>query len=262
MSARKQTNTPAAAKDIAKGAAKSGTLDLRNFTHYTHTSLVQAIYLQADTIKNQRRNNLILLGVTALLTVMLGIAVSQPSPKPEYFGWDGSKFVRIEPLSEPPVNINAARNWVEACIINALDISFINPIKRINTIINDCFNDNGKLAYQQWLTKGASSELVTIGKAGSVPVDSELGQIISKRIALDASVKAPSRIIPIDPIKDAETDETILRWEVSFPVIIRKEVADVGSGTATIVVKTIIVRNNSEQYPHGVAIDSFNLTRG
>lgn len=250
---------PVAAKQISKQAGKGS---LAGFTHYTHTALVQTIYFQANVINHQRRNNLILMVITAVLVITLAFVSTRPDAEPVYFGWDGSKFTSIKPLSHPPANLNAARTWTEGCIIDALDLSFINPIKRINSIINECFNENGKLAYQRWLTHGVSSELVSLGKAGSVPIDSELGEIISKRIAIDASIKAPSRILPIESVIDPKTNEEILRWQVSFPLIIRKEISDVKSGTATIIAKIVLIRNNSKQFPYGVAIDSFALERG
>lgn len=249
------------AKSIEKQARKKPK-NMQVFMHYTYTALVNTIELQADMIKRQRKNNIGLFVVVFMLVIALAVVVSRPLPEPKYFGWDGEKFTQLTPLTQPPANLNAVRTWVEKCMIDALDLSFINPVKKINSILNDCFNDNGKNYYQSWLTKGYSKEMVSLGKAGSIPIDSELGRIMSQEIALDASPKHPSRIYPIDPISDPDTQAKILRWEISFPILLRREASTTGSTTSSILATIIVVRDNNPQFKQGVSIDSFRLTRG
>ncbi|MBF4250633.1 hypothetical protein EA007_06445 [Vibrio anguillarum] len=251
------------AKAIAKSAsAKTKSTDLTKFIQYTQSALIQTIFLQADTINTQKRWIVIQFSLLALSVIAIVILATREMPKPEYFGQTQSgHFTKLSPLSITEVNINQIRIWTEGCVVDALDLNFQNPLPRINKILNTCFSSKGKQSYQDWLLTGSSKEKVSMGKAGSLYADSELGQIVAKKITLSSSLRAPGRIRSINPIVIEDTGEEIARWEVTFPLLLRKQVGIEGEGTSNLVGQIVVTRTNSDQFPYGVAIDSFVLAK-
>ncbi|BCL74010.1 hypothetical protein TUMSATVNIG1_59960 (plasmid) [Vibrio nigripulchritudo] len=193
-----------------------------------------------------------------LLIIISSVMGMKPDPKPETYGiTESGEFREIKPLSSIEINLTSARSWAEDCIIESVELSFIKPIRRVNKILNKCFTPKGKLSYQEWLTKGESDTYLELGRTGKLPVDSELAQIISDRITYSASKRAPGRIREIKPVIDEETGESIARWKLTLPLILKKEESKEGSGTGSAYAEVTLIRTNATDFPYGVGIGSF-----
>lgn len=259
-----KNKNPEVKKDANRIAKKAldGPKELTSFIQYTQSALTTTIFLQADTIRWQRRFNLGLILVLVSSFVVIAILATNPDPIPQSFAKDTKgRTIEIVATNELAISTTDLRLWTESCITNGLELSFVNPIKRINTILNTCFSQKGKNSYQDWLLKGTSNQKIHLGKAGSVYADSELGLIISKKITLSASPKAPGRIIEMKPIIDPNTNEMIERWQVSLPLLLRKEEGIKGAGTGSVVAVVTLTKNNSDDFPYGAAIDSFVISK-
>jgi hypothetical protein len=233
------------------------------FVQQTQAALINTINIQADIIRDLKKNRTIQFSINGLLIFLLAIFVLKPDPIPTYFGQDTQgRFTKLTPLASAEIHEVNVRIWTEGCITDALELSFQNPVKRLSKILGSCFNENGKRAYQKWLTYGQSKEMIELGRAGKVPADSELGAIIIGRTSMSASPKSPSRIQQIDNIIDPATNEQIARWEVTLPAIVRKESGVDNDGTGTVVVKVILARTNEPTFPYGVAVDSWQIVVG
>ncbi len=249
------------AKKISKNAQKEvKSTNVLKFIQYTQAALLQTILHQADVINNQRRMILGSFAVSITLAIAVVFMATRPLPEPEYFGRDkDGHYFNLIPLDKNEIHETKIRLWAEACVINSLDLSFVNTLRRINNILNECFSEQGKASYQKWLLAGTSNQTIKY-ENNTVYLDSEFGQIIDKEITLSASPKSPSRIRQIDPITHPDTGEKILRWEVTFPILLRKDEGG-EAGTGNVVSRTILSRTNNTKFEYGVAIDSYSLTK-
>ena len=229
----------------------------------SRVGMLTHVYAQDETIADLRQTIKKQRYFIAALSTVLAVFLLKPAPLPKYFGQDTATgtFKELTPLSEPIKKEIEMRMWAEACIIDSLEINFLNPVKRLNQILSKCFDDNGKRAYQIWLSSGDSKEKVEVGRAGSIPADSELGVIIRKRQSVTASAKAPGRIIQGEKIKNDKGEE-VARWSLTMPVLVRKEAGDGQVGTGNIVVKVELVRNTDPTFEKGVSISSWNMAVG
>ncbi|MFM2668689.1 DotI/IcmL/TraM family protein [Vibrio mediterranei] len=248
------------AKKIQKNVSKQNPSMLSLF-QYTQLSLLQVVYMQADSIRWLRK--IIAAAFIAIVILAIGMTISSQKQAPieRYFVVEQDGTIReIKPLSESPVNMTELRVWAEACLVEATELSFINPVRKINTVLNRCFTQNGKLAYQDWLIAGNSTEVVMISKGNQVRADSEIGEVVSKKISISTSPKAPGRILPMDPIVNDE-GEAVMRWQLSVPLLLRKQEGGVNAGTGSATAVVVLVRTNNTAFPKGAAIDSFVLRK-
>lgn len=247
-------------KQINKVASKATSNDLMPMVQYTQAALIQTIYFQADAIRFYRRMLMVLAPVFIALIIGLVFASQTPPPEVKYFSRDeNGNFVELTPLSEMDVNLNELRIWAEGCIVESLELSFVNPLRRINKVLNRCFSSEGKNAYQVWLQKGVKTQMVRIGKAGAIRIDSELGRVISNKITLSVSPVAPGRLTDIQPIIN-EHGQQVKRWQLSIPLLVRKEEGTDGAGTTSVHARVILSRTNNDQFPKGAGIDTFIIT--
>jgi len=260
-----KTNTKQVESDVVQAVsqAKSST-PAEAFAFYTKVSYMQTIAMQKDIINGLQKDKRRSFILNVVLVVICSVLALWPAADPKYFSIDTEgNFVEITPLDKEIINELGMRLWTEECITDSLELSFLNPVKRLTKILGKCFDAKGRTAYQVWLFTGDNNApKIQVGRAGEIPSDSEMGIIMRKRQSMSASPKAPSRIRELPPLMDPDTGKAILQWEVTMPVIIRKESGTQGSGTGDIVVKVNLVRTNDKSFPKGVSIASWSVTAG
>ena len=250
-------------KEIAKNAGKAAkSTDLTLFIQYTQSALTQALLIQGNIINFQRKVIIGCLVVFCFMSLAIVGLAQRDMPEPEYFGRDKEgHYFNLVPLDKNEVHLTEMRLWAEGCAIDSLELSFVNTIGRINEILNKCFDKEGKASYQNWLLAGTSDETIRYNNTNTIYADSELGLIVTKNITLSASPRAPSRIREIDPVTHEKTGELIKRWEVTLPILLRKDEGSKGSGTNPLVSKITLIRTNNTSFKYGVAVNSFTLLR-
>ncbi|MEZ8240999.1 MULTISPECIES: hypothetical protein [Vibrio] len=247
------------AKNAEKVAARAN--DTIKFIQYTQQALIQSLLFQAETITSQRKTIKMLILSVIVLSIGLVVAATREMPEAQVYGRDkNGHFYNLVPLNKNDVHLTNIRIWAETCVIDSLDLSFINTLNRINKILNSCFSDQGKKSYQNWLLAGTSDRTISFSNNSEIYADSELGMIIEDEVTLNASPKSPGRLREIQPITDGETGESIKRWELTFSILLRKQEGLKGSGTSTKVAKVIMSRTNNPAFEYGVSIDSYSLS--
>ncbi|WP_182039786.1 DotI/IcmL/TraM family protein [Vibrio alginolyticus] len=227
--------------------------------------LEYAIRSQAKLIKSLRRDKWILSGALFCSLFIIGVKQDPELPEPTYFTADANgKITEITPLSEPFTNSTAIRNWSEECILKALDVSFTQPISKVNETIQECFSQAGQIGYVTWLLQGKSSQTLKVPNGPSkfveIPVDSEYAEIINQKITMNASKIAPARMKTIKP--EVINGESIARWELELPVVIQKFRGAEGTGRAKYTIKVTLKRTNNQAREVGVDLDSWSIIRG
>lgn len=247
----KAASSTATKSGNAMEALTSGNVDCLKF----------AVVAQAGIINTQRKIIYFLSVIIILSLLAADFSMTRPLPEAKYFGQktDGT-FAEITPLSERLSSLVDMRMWTDECIIDLLDISFVKVIQKTSTKLNKCFTPKGRAAFIKWFVTGSSENKVAVGDV-EFSVDSEIGNIITKRLKLDASLKGPSEISEIKPYINPETGQKTKRWRVAMPVIVKTSEGMKGTGVNVFNIVLILIRVNDVSKKQGVAIDGFSITQ-
>ena len=173
----------------------------------------------------------------ALLVSMAIIAVLLVvRPKPEYYAVSQDlRVIPLVPLSEPHISDQGIIDWSAQVVENTIGFDFVHWKSTLQSVRGD-------------YTPAAFDQVVGALKSSGI-----LGKVIDERLVLSAAPVSTPIIVDKGPLGNTYA------WKVKFPMMVTYQDARGSASSSTVSVSMIIKRQNTIDYPRGVAIDQVTI---
>lgn len=169
-------------------------------------------------------------GVILILGVLAGFLILN-RPSPVYFAaTNDMRIVKLAPLNEPYISNNGLLNWSVGAITSTLSFDFLNYTTQLEGVRDKYTPD----AFKQVI--------------GAIQASGIMSKVRSERLSLSASPTA-APIIEGTGIVNGQ-----FAWKVQFPIVMSYQSSTGVVGVQKAMVTMVVMRQNTIQYPSGVAI--------